>query len=131
MRRNVRRLNREIGNTAASLPASTQASLPLALPTSYQPRSQEKKTLVDTVKTDKGHSETDSSATSSSLPLEDPSQLASQNGGDRLNSTNFMNNNNLKQEQKPKKKNVRKAANLSGKFIFLIIFSFSFFFICF
>lgn len=45
MRRNVRRLNREIGNHGSSLPVSTQVSLPLTLPTSYQPRSQEKKII--------------------------------------------------------------------------------------
>eukprot|EP00981_Chlorochromonas_danica_P001239 scaffold268_cov210-Ochromonas_danica.AAC.34 len=42
MRRNVRRLNREIGNYGSTLPVSTQVSLPLSLPTSYQPRSVEK-----------------------------------------------------------------------------------------
>lgn len=47
MRRNVRRLNREIGNHGSSLPVSTQVSLPLALPTSYQPRSLEKKIMSD------------------------------------------------------------------------------------
>ncbi len=50
MRRNVRRLNREIGNHGSSLPAQTQVSLPLALPTSYQPRGEEKK-LVNNLKT--------------------------------------------------------------------------------
>lgn len=45
MRRNVRRLNREIGNHGSSLPVSTQVSLPLTLPTSYQPRSLEKKVM--------------------------------------------------------------------------------------
>jgi hypothetical protein len=49
MRRNVRRLNREIGNHGSSLPVSTQVSLPLTLPTSYQPRSQEKK-IINTMK---------------------------------------------------------------------------------
>lgn len=50
MRRNVRRLNREIGNHGSSMPVSTQVSLPLALPTSYQPRTEEKK-LVNNLKT--------------------------------------------------------------------------------
>jgi hypothetical protein len=48
MRRNVRRLNREIGNHGSSLPLSTQVSLPLSLPTSYQPRSLEKRTSPTT-----------------------------------------------------------------------------------
>lgn len=50
MRRNVRRLNREIGNHGSSLPVSTQVSLPLTLPTSYQPRSLEKK-IINNMKT--------------------------------------------------------------------------------
>jgi hypothetical protein len=50
MRRNVRRLNREIGNHGSSMPVSSQVSLPLALPTSYQPRTEEKK-LVNNLKT--------------------------------------------------------------------------------
>ena len=45
MRRNVRRLNREIGNHGSALPVSTQVSLPLSLPTSYQPRSLEAKIM--------------------------------------------------------------------------------------
>jgi hypothetical protein len=49
MRRNVRRLNREIGNHGSALPVSTQVSLPLTLPTSYQPRSLEKK-IINTMK---------------------------------------------------------------------------------
>lgn len=50
MRRNVRRLNREIGNHGSTMAAATQVSLPLALPTSYQPRTEEKK-LVNNLKT--------------------------------------------------------------------------------
>lgn len=49
MRRNVRRLNREIGNHGSTLPVAAQVSLPLALPTSYQPRNEEKK-LVSNLK---------------------------------------------------------------------------------
>lgn len=49
MRRNVRRLNREICNHGSMLPVSTQVSLPTALPTSYQPRTVEKK-LVSNLK---------------------------------------------------------------------------------
>lgn len=56
MRRNVRRLNREIGNHGSALPVSTQVSLPLTLPTSYQPRSLEAK-IIHEIKHVVGHSE--------------------------------------------------------------------------
>jgi hypothetical protein len=50
MRRNVRRLNREIGNHGSSLPVAAQVTLPLTLPTSYQPRSLEKR-IINNMKT--------------------------------------------------------------------------------
>ena len=69
MRRNVRRLNREIGNHGSSLPVSTQVSLPLTLPTSYQPRSLEKK-IINNMKT--VVSQAPSSNASSQEPLPPP-----------------------------------------------------------
>jgi hypothetical protein len=69
MRRNVRRLNREIGNVGSNLSASSKVSLPLALPTSYQPRSLEKR-IISNLKDNVG-TEDPSAHLQSTLPALD------------------------------------------------------------
>lgn len=130
MRRNVRRLNREIGNHGSSLPVSTQVSLPQALPTSYQPRSQEKKIMSDikTVVNTTGNlpanvplspTTSNSSISDGDLSVHRPSsekKLAapsvSVSANQPILSANNSNNGN-QLSSAMKKKNVRKAVNLS------------------
>lgn len=107
MRRNVRRLNREIGNHGSSLPVSTQVTLPLTLPTSYQPRSQEQK-IIDDMKT--AVNQPSSTGQSSSSPASgDAGSVNSEEGSKKPLE--------IIPEKKisSKKKSARKAVNLSGK----------------
>ncbi len=133
MRRNVRRLNREIGNHGSALPVSTQVSLPFTLPTSYQPRSQEAK-IINEMKTVVGQ-EPNQPFPAYAAPIQPSSPISTSSVSDSLSAQK--NSGNDRKRYSPlhssplpssstsaskksndvrssgKKKSVRKAVNLS------------------
>jgi hypothetical protein len=107
MRRNVRRLNREIGHHAASLSNPT-AVIPLSVPTSYQPRKPYEK---------KG----------AAAAAQVPAQVDYLDGDGMLGAQGYEGGENsgaskprksaLKSAEGGKKKGVRKAVNLAGRYL--------------
>ena len=102
MRRNVRRLNREIGHHAASLSNPT-AVIPLSIPSSYQPRkAYEKKSAAQ------------QNAAAAALDCMDSEAAAMMEGAlDGSGKPNARKS--AKTADGAKKKGVRKAVNLSGE----------------
>jgi len=132
MRRNVRRLNREIGNHSANLPVAAQISLPLSLPTSYQPRAEEKHIVNNLLNTHDGDDYQDndedggnnSSGMISSHPVGQGSSPLNLSSFEHQPQQQYRSASKQLQNNSGKKK-VRKAVNLSGKFnsaFFLLIF---------
>lgn len=108
MRRNVRRLNREIGHHAASLSNPT-AVIPLSIPSSYQPRKAYEK---------KGAALQHNASAGASLECMDGEAAAMMEGAlDGSSKTNARKS--AKTADGVKKKGVRKAVNLSGTQIYL------------
>jgi hypothetical protein len=116
MRRNVRRLNREIGHHAASLSNPT-AVIPLSVPTSYQPRkAYEKKSALQ-------NAANAAAAAAASLDYMDGDGMIGAQGfedgvggADGTTAGGKPRKSALKAADGTKKKGVRKAVNLAGKF---------------
>ena len=115
MRRNVRRLNREIGHHAAALSNPT-AVIPLSVPTSYQPRKPyEKKSAISAAV---------AAQASVNMDYIDSDSMLGANGYETLGentttgSTTKSKKSSLKSADGTKKKGVRKAVNLAGKYVF-------------